>query len=136
MRNLKSIGFLFLTFILSLGLCHTAFAAVEDTGFSDVDVHTWYAKTVEYCVEHNLMSGTSATIFDSNTPMSRAMLATVLYQAEGRPAVTENTDFADLAANSWYSDAVAWAIQNEIISGYGNNLFGPNNPVTLSLIHI
>ena len=51
MKNLKRIGTLFLALTLTLGLSLTAFAAVEDTGFSDVDAGIWYASAVEYTAE-------------------------------------------------------------------------------------
>ena len=57
MRNLKRFGTLFLTLVLALALAVPAFAAVDDTGFSDVDADAWYAEAVMYCREHSLMAG-------------------------------------------------------------------------------
>lgn len=113
-----------------LSLMVPALAAVEDTGFSDVAADAWYAGAVEYCVENGLMSGTSATTFAPGAAMSRAMLAAVLYREAGSPVVTGPADFMDVASDSWYAAPAAWAAQNGIISGYGNGLFGPNDPVT------
>lgn len=76
------------------------------------------------------MSGTSATTFSPETNTSRAMLATILYRSSGSPAVTEAVDFTDVSTDAYYADAVAWASANGIISGYGNGLFGPNDPIT------
>lgn len=130
MRNLKRVWSLLLALVLALGLCTTAFAAVEDTGFSDVPADAWYADAAVYCREHGVMNGTSATTFGPNTTMSRAMLAAVLYRAAGSPQVTTPANFRDVAASAYYYDAASWAAANGIISGYGNGLFGSNDPVT------
>ena len=61
--------------------------------------------------------------------MTRAMLAQVLYNLEGKPAAT-GAPFQDVAPGQWYANAVAWAAENGIVSGYGNGRFGPNDPIT------
>ncbi len=58
MRILKRFSASILMLILALGLIVPAFAAVDDTGYSDVDANAWYAEAVIYCREHNLMAGT------------------------------------------------------------------------------
>ena len=76
------------------------------------------------------MSGTSKTTFAPERPLTRAMLATVLYRAAGEPKVTGNPSFLDTQAGQYYANAVVWANANNIITGYGNGLFGTNDPVT------
>lgn len=99
-------------------------------GFSDVDANAWYAEAVSYCDQNGLMSGTSGTEFSPNKTMTRAMLAAALYRQAGSPAVSGNDTFPDTDFGEWYSDAVIWASQNEIITGYANGNFGTNDPVT------
>ena len=130
MKNLKQLGALFLTMALALVLAVPAFAAVGDTGFSDVDANAWYAEAVMYCKEHNLMAGTGNNQFAPESNLTRAQLATVLYRIEGTPAVTGTDAFTDTPDGAWYGDAVLWASQQELIGGYGGGLFGPNDPVT------
>lgn len=62
--------------------------------------------------------------------MSRAMLVTVLWRLEDSPAATSASTFKDVAIDAWYANAVAWANANEIVSGYGGGLFGPNDNIT------
>lgn len=119
-----------LSLTLACSLSLPAFAAVEDTGFADVDANAWYADATVYCRDNGLMSGTSGTTFSPDTAMTRSMLATVLYRLAGSPAVTGSDAFTDTSDGAWYSDAVLWASQEGIISGYGNGLFGANDPVT------
>ena len=57
MRNLKRVWILFLSFALVLSLCTSAYAAVEDTGFSDVAADAWYTEFVVYCRNNGLMTG-------------------------------------------------------------------------------
>ncbi len=132
MKNLKHFGALLLTLTLALALALAvpALAAVDDTGFSDVDAGAWYAEAVIYCREHNLMDGTGNNRFAPESILTRAQLATVLYRIEGTPAVTGTDAFTDTADGAWYNDAVLWASQQNLISGYGGGLFGPNDPVS------
>ena len=130
MRNLKRFGALLLSLVLSLSLTVPAFAAVDDTGFSDVDVDAWYAEAVMYCREHNLMAGIGNNQFAPESSLTRAQFATVLYRIEGTPAVTGTDAFTDTPDGAWYSDAVLWVSQQNLISGYGGGLFGPNDPVS------
>lgn len=130
MKNLKRFEALVLSLVLALSLAVPAFAAVGDTGFSDVDADAWYAEAVVYCREHDLMSGTGNNQFAPESNLTRAQLAAVLYRIEGNPAVTGTDAFTDTSDNAWYSNAVLWASQQGIVSGYGGGLFGPEDPVS------
>ena len=130
MRNLKRMGAMMMALVLAFSLSVTAFAAVEDTGFADVAADAWYAEAVEYVRDNGLMSGTSATTFAPNDTMTRSMLATTLYREAGSPAVSGSDAFTDTQEDAWYADAVLWASQEGVISGYGNGLFGTNDPVS------
>ncbi len=130
MQNLKRAASIFIAVIAALSLSVPAFAAEGDSGFSDVDADSWYADAALYCRDNGLMSGTSDTTFSPDTPMTRAMLAAVLYRLEGSPAVSGSDAFTDTAEGAWYADAVLWASQNGIVSGYGGGLFGTDDPIT------
>ena len=69
---------------------------------------------------------------EPNSNITRGQLITIIYRMAGSPAVTApaSMPFNDTKAGTWYSDAVVWGVQNEIIGGYGNGLFGVNDPVT------
>lgn len=129
MRTHKKLFSLTLAFVLVVSLCIPTVAA-EDTGFSDVPPDAWYTEAVLYCREHDLMSGIGNNQFDPEGSLTRAQLATVLYRFEGTPAVTGINTFTDTVDNEWYSDAVLWASQRELMDGYGGGLFGPDDPVT------
>ena len=98
--------------------------------FTDVPADIWYAEAVAYCLQNGIMSGTTATTFAPEAPLTRAMLATVLHRMSNTPAVSDSPVFTDAVAGSWYSDAVSWAAKTGIISGYGGGTFGVNDPTT------
>lgn len=130
MKNLKYLAALVMAVLLTLALPVAAFAAVEDTGFSDVSAGSWYAEAVMYCREHRLMSGTSDTTFAPEDNLTRAQLAAVLYRMAGSPAVTGRDAFTDTPDGAWYGDAVLWASRQNLVNGYGGGLFGPDDPVS------
>lgn len=98
---------------------------VMAAGFQDVPASSWYAQAVTYCQEQGYMEGMTATTFAPNVAMSRAMLVTVLYRGAGSPAVGQGNPFPDVAADSWYTDAVIWGMANGIVTGYEDGCFRP-----------
>ena len=99
--------------------------------FTDVSSGAWYAEDVLYMWQNNLMNGTSASQFSPNSRVRRGMIVTVLYRMEGEPDVSAlENPFTDVADGMYYTEAVIWAAANEIVRGYGNNRFGPNDDVT------
>ena len=113
---------------LVLGLSPSVLAAGHP--FTDVPDGAWYSGAVEYVYERGMMGGSgSETTFMPDSPMSRGMLAAILHRMEGLPAAGKAMYFADVPAGEWYTDAVAWAGANGIVSGDGDN-FMPNDPLT------
>ena len=98
--------------------------------FTDVSDSAWYYEAVSYAYQNNLFNGTSATTFGPDVTMNRAMLVTVLYSMEGNPAVSGELTFKDVSKDAWYHNAVLWATQKEIISGYSADQFGSNDTLT------
>ena len=98
--------------------------------FTDLAAGAWYEDAVAYVYRHDLMSGFSEDTFGPNAALSRAQLCQILYNMEGRPAVTGSGSFSDLADGAWYTDAVTWAASRGIVDGYGGGLFGPDDNIT------
>ena len=97
--------------------------------FQDVAAGSWYADAVAQAYEEGWMNGTSATAFSPNSEITRGMIVTILHRLEQTPAA-EAASFTDVAAGSYYADAVAWAAANDIVKGYSERQFGPNDPIT------
>ena len=98
--------------------------------FADVSERGWYYEAVRFAQERGLMNGYSNGRFGANDTLSRAQLAQILFNKEGRPGVDYLLDFSDVGGRSWYAEAVRWAASQGIVSGYGNGTFGPNDPIT------
>ena len=127
---MKRLNTLLLTFALAMSLAVPAFAAVGDTGYSDVDSDAGYAEAVVWCREQGLMVGTGGDEFSPDATLTRATVATVLYRAAGEPAVSGAPAFDDTLAGQWYSSAVTWVSAQGLIVGYGNGMFGTTDPIT------
>lgn len=105
-------------------------AVVEPTtGFNDVADKDWFADAVKYVADKGMMNGTSKTTFGPNDSTTRGMIVTVLYRLENEPSAAA-ASFTDVVSGQYYTDAVAWANANGIVTGYGNGKFGPNDVVT------
>ena len=98
--------------------------------FSDLDLNAWYHKYTDYVLCKGMMNGMGGAIFAPNGETSRAMLTTIIYRIAGSPAVTGEMPFADVAAGQWYSDAILWAAQNDVVLGYVDGNFGPMDTIT------
>ena len=98
--------------------------------FTDVPEDAWYADAAAYVYKHGLMAGTSATTFAPEVTTSRAMIATILWRMAGSPVVNYAMTYTDVAQGQWYSEAVRWATSEGVVTGYGNGLFGTNDPIT------
>ena len=119
---------LIISICVLFGVMIPAYAA--SPAFSDVSTDAWYAEAVNFVKENGLMNGTSETTFSPDEAMSRAMIVTILYHLAGDPEVESYSSFSDVPSDEWYSTPVAWAEDNNVISGYPNGTFAPNNPVT------
>ena len=97
--------------------------------FTDIDRNSWYHEGVDYAIENGIMNGVGGTLFNPNGTMNRAMLVTVLYRLEGAPAVEGTTNFVDVPAGQWYTDAVKWAVDNGIVNGTSETTFSPTSPL-------
>ena len=103
----------------------------EQTGktFADVSETDWFHDAVAFVSARGLFSGTSATDFSPYTAMTRGMLAVVLHNLKDNPAAGIEEGFDDVNGE-YFANAVAWAAEAGIISGYGGGLFGPNDVIT------
>lgn len=127
MKLLKRLSLFLLVAALLVTMIPSAFAA---NSFTDVRSTDWFSDAVSYVQERGLMSGTSATNFSPNEPTTRAMLVTILYRAAGQPETTGQSSFADVLARDYFANAVAWASENNIVTGYSRTRFGSNDPVS------
>ena len=92
--------------------------------YADLDISLWYHPYTDYVLANKLMVGYGNNLFGPDDTLSRAMLAQIIYNMEGRPGVTGDSPFTDVAPGAWYADAVTWAQINGVVKGYGNGRYG------------
>ena len=95
---------------------------------NDADLNggnTWYEKAQLWSKDKGVSDGT-----EPNAAINRAQMVTMLWRAMGQPAAGGSASFADVPADSYYAQAVAWAIENGITAGVGGGRFDPNSTCT------
>ena len=98
--------------------------------FTDVTKGDWFYDAVQYVYDKGMMNGVDGGRFAPNATTSRAMIVTILYRLENEPAVSGKSPFTDVAAGQWYTNAVAWAAANGIVTGTTDTTFAPNGNIT------
>lgn len=98
--------------------------------FTDIDGH-WATDEILAAYHAGLFFGVSATEFGPEMSMTRGMFVTVLYRMEGSPAAdASDLRYTDVAKDSYYAEAVAWADASGVVNGTGVNTFSPETKIT------
>ena len=103
------------------------------SSFADVSTDAYYAKAVAWAVENGITTGTGDGKFSPDATCTRAQSVTFLFRAIGK-LVDSKAEFSDVLTDSYYTNAVAWAVENGVTNGIGDGLFGPNNSCTRAQI--
>ena len=105
-------------------------AEERNNPFTDVSKEDWFYDDVMFVYENGLMEGISSTQFGPYETQTRGRMAEILWRMEGSPAPKAKNSFADVEDGARYADAIAWIAENDILSGYNKNSFGPGDPIT------
>ena len=103
------------------------------SGMTDVVSGSYYEKAVAWAIENGITTGTTASTFSPNATCTRAQAVTFLARALNAKA-SGKAEFSDVPTDSYFAEAVAWAADNGVTTGIGNDLFGPNNNCTRAQI--
>ena len=103
------------------------------SNFADVSMDAYYAKAVAWAVENGITTGTGDDKFSPDATCTRAQSVTFLFRAIGK-LVDSKAEFSDVLTDSYYANAVAWAVENGVTNGIGDGLFGPDNSCTRAQI--
>ena len=101
---------------------------------SDVSENAYYAEAVRWALSKGITSGTTETTFSPDAICTRAQAVTFLYRASGSPAVSNGTEFGDVADGAYYANAVKWAATEGVTEGTGSDTFSPDNDCTRAQI--
>lgn len=118
-----------LTLCMLFSLLPTAALAADANPFTDVKDADWFYDGVLWAEDEGLMNGTTATTFAPNDTTTRGMLVTILWRLAGKPDA-KGEQFDDVDDGAYYADATVWGCANDIICGYGDGNFGPNDAIT------
>jgi hypothetical protein len=132
MKNQRRIRIVSALITAALSLCATftmLASAADDIPFTDVSSQSWYYGDVVYCYQNGLMSGVSKTEFAPDSPITRGMLVTMLHKLVGTPEPEAKSGFSDVSSG-WYYNAVYWAKENGVVSGFPDGTFAPDRIVT------
>lgn len=102
----------------------------EEWPFEDVAEGDWFYDAVAYVYENGIMAGTSSTTFEPQSSVTRGQVVQMLYNLEGQPAVSGDDGFTDVQTKDWWYNAVVWASQNGVVSGYGDGTFLPKQNIS------
>ena len=122
------------TFTMPAGKVEVKATFMEDNSmlnfFVDVKAGDYFYDAVLWAAEKGITSGTDATHFSPNAACTRAQIVTFLWRAAGSPEPKGTGSFADVPADSYYTKAVAWAVENGITGGTGDGKFSPDATCT------
>ena len=102
--------------------------------FTDVPKGSYYEMAVLWAVENGITKGTSDTTFSPDATCSRAQIVTFLWRSQKSPAVGSLNPFTDVSANAYYTDAVLWAVEENITKGTTATTFSPDTDCTRAQI--
>ena len=102
--------------------------------FSDVPASAYYAKAVAWAVENGITTGTGDGMFSPDAVCTRAQAVTFLWRYEKAPVASRSNPFTDVAADSYYADAVLWAVKEDITKGTTDTTFSPGADCTRAQI--
>ena len=100
---------------------------------TDVAEDAYYAEAVRWALSEGITTGTGDGKFSPDTTCTRAQSVTFLFRAIGK-LVDSKAEFSDVLTDSYYANAVAWAMENGVTNGIGDGLFGPDNSCTRAQI--
>ena len=106
------------------------FETCPSQAYPDLDVKAWYHPYTDYVITQGLMRGKAPTSFVPDGIVTRAEMVTVLWNMSGTPVVNYLMTYTDVSEEAWYAEAIRWASSEGIVDGYGNNAFGPDDPIT------
>lgn len=132
MKRFKYQFLLALVLILSLSsnvVAASANESKEDKKFIDVSKDKWYYDEISLALKYGIMQGTSADTFEPEAAATRAQVTQTLYNLAGRPEISYESTFSDVSSGAWYAKAIHWANKSQIVKGYEDGTFRPNDNI-------
>ena len=101
-----------------------------DLPYNDVNKNEWFQNSVEYVYNNGLMTGLNETTFGPYENLARAQFAVILHRMNDEPSIEYTNKFPDVANEQWYTDAILWASDIGVVTGYSDTgNFGPGDNI-------
>lgn len=108
----------------------SAEAMVSVSCYLDVPTESWYCAAITRATDYGLLNGKTNGIFVPDEPTTRAQATKVLYALSGDAAPTFHPRFSDVHSYDWFTPAVLWAAEHQVVLGYDDGRFGPDDFIT------
>lgn len=123
-----------LTVCMLFGMVALTAYASDDTGlpFKDIKLKHWYYSAVKNVYDRGIMEGKTKDTFVPLEAMTRAQIVTTFYRLSGATAtgLGDSLSFTDVKKNGWYADYIGWAVKEDLVSGYPEGTFRPDDAVS------
>lgn len=119
------------SFLLAASFSVSVFGSDKTLPFVDIAQDSWYYTYVSDVYNKGIIAGTSENIFEPDITLTRAMAASLIYRMYGSPDIEYSRYFSDIQDGKWYTDAIIWVNENNIISGYGDDTFASDWSMTV-----
>lgn len=113
---------------------------VKSVPFKDIGLDQYYYTPITWAYDNEITYGTKEEIFQPDITCSRGQVVTFLWRIAGKPKPTiKECSFVDVQKGSYYYDAILWAYENDVVAGFTDTCFGPEETVTrgqfLAILH-
>ncbi len=116
----------FIAIVMALSLLPAASFA---TDYDDIKGH-WAQSRIQSWLEQDLAYGYPDNTFRPDNKVTRAEFVSFMNRAFGVPQTLQTPGFADVDEEDWYYENVSAAVQEGLITGYPDNTFRPDHPIT------
>ncbi len=105
-------------------------ASAAEVPFSDVADSAWYYESVERVYKEDWMNGTGTGTFSPHGPLTRAILAVILWRIEDSPTAGQSAVFTDTAPDDWFAEGLSWCVESGVFAGFRDGSFRPRESIT------
>lgn len=112
---------------------HIALEPIEScapSAFVDVVADEYYEDAVAWAACNGITTGTSASTFSPDAPVTRAQMATFLWRYAGKPTGAPAHGFSDVLSADYFDAPVSWLKESGITKGTSTSTFSPGDTVT------
>lgn len=104
--------------------------------FADINENDWWVDPIQYVYDRGIMIGKGKNRFGPTDKITREEFVQILYSIAGKPVIKQTNRFSDVEFGKWYYNAVIWAYNSGVATGYGNGKFGIGDNITREAVAV